>query len=117
MKAFFKKPSGFTLKREGIFKNAFTFYIKHVPHKSRKNGKIEYLYPNDRDTFLLEKRTIEGDFILQCAEKCAYLADLSEFLTKSQKMSKKSQIAVDGIAFAYYNLCVLERETRTEKCP
>lgn len=86
------------------------------PHKSRKNGKIEYLYPNDRDTFLLEKRTIEGDFILQCAEKCAYLADLSEFLTKSQKMSKKSQIAVDGIAFAYYNLCVLERETRTEKC-
>ena len=87
------------------------------PHKSRKNGKIEYLYPNDRDTFLLEKRTIEGDFILQCAEKCAYLADLSEFLTKSQKMSKKSQIAVDGIAFAYYNLCVLERETRTEKCP
>lgn len=87
------------------------------PHKPRKIGKIEYLYPNDRDTFLLEKRTIEGDFILQCAEKCAYLADLSEFLTKSQKMSKKSQIAVDGIAFAYYNLCVLERETRTEKCP
>ena len=47
---------------------------------------------------------------MQCAEKCAYLADLSEFLTKSQKMSKKSQIAVDGIAFAYYNLCVLERD-------
>ena len=39
------------------------------PHKSRKNGKFEYLYPNDRDTFLLEKRTIEGNFISQCAEK------------------------------------------------
>ncbi len=58
----------------------------------------------------IEKRTIEGDFISQCAEKCAYLADLSEFLTKSQKCLKKSQIAVDGIAFAYYNLCVLERD-------
>ena len=68
--------------------------------------------------FLLEKRTIEGDFILQCAEKCAYLADLSELFNKiAKKCLKKSQIAVDGIAFAYYNLCVLERETRAEKCP
>ena len=51
-----------------------------------------------------------------CGKMCIFGGFVGIF-NKIAKMSKKSQIAVDGIAFAYYNLCVLERETRTEKCP
>lgn len=50
-------------------------------------------------------------------ENCTRPVESLEYLTKTQKMLKKSQESVDYMGGEGYNLPVFERGTKRNKCP